>query len=283
MKFSIELGSEENAERNDIEPEEERDACAERAIDLRVVGKTCDVPAEGEGGEEPQRSGKDSAGKNSLPGLLHGSTHVVDEADNADTADERNTPADKKSDGVDRSSGRRNDVHGQPFRNELTEDNDRAGQSEGDQRERDEEKSAETALQEGPAVGWEVVGAANAFHQRGKNAGCSGEADDERENKGVSRTGAVRRVDEVALQQRTDVRRKDAIKERGELKAQWSVIGKQADDGGGDDERGKQRHHGRVGSGLGKVETVVPPGANKCTVKNAKKAQESSHEVVPRV
>ena len=138
-------------------------------------------------------------------------------------------------------------------------------------------------MPEGPALGWEVVGAADAFHQRGKNAGCSGKADDEREDKGVSGTSAMRRVDEIALQQWTDVRRKDAIEERGKLKAQWSVIGKQADDGGGDDERGKQRNHRRVGSGLGKVEAVVPPGSNKCTVKNAKKAQESSHESVPRM
>lgn len=171
----------------------------------------------------------------------------------------------------------------QPRGNELTEDNESAGQSERNQRERDEEKSAKAALPEGPAVAWEIVGAADAFHQRGEDAGRSGEADDERNDEGVSRTGAVRRVDEIALQQRTDVGGKDAVKEGGQLEAERSVVGKETDDSGGDDEGGKERHHRGVGGGLGEVETVVPRCAKEGAVENAGKTQESSHEIVPRV
>ena len=46
VEFSVELCSAEDAEGDDVEPEEKSDACAERAVDLRVVGKAGDVPAE---------------------------------------------------------------------------------------------------------------------------------------------------------------------------------------------------------------------------------------------
>ena len=44
VKFGVELGPAEDAEGDDVEPEEERDAGAEGAIDLSVVGKARDVP-----------------------------------------------------------------------------------------------------------------------------------------------------------------------------------------------------------------------------------------------
>ena len=53
VKVRVELRPDEDAEEDDIKPKEERDACAEGAVDLSVVGEAGDVPAEGEGGEEP--------------------------------------------------------------------------------------------------------------------------------------------------------------------------------------------------------------------------------------
>ena len=67
----------------------------------------------------------------------------------------------------------------------------------------------------------------------------------------------MRRCDEVALEQRTDVGGKDAVEEDGELGANGSGIGQQGDDGGGDDERRKEGDHRGVGGGLSEVETVV--------------------------
>ena len=61
--FGVELGPAEDAERDDVEPEEQSDAGAEGAVDPGVVGKTGDVPAEGEGGEEPHDGGDDGSGK----------------------------------------------------------------------------------------------------------------------------------------------------------------------------------------------------------------------------
>ena len=46
-------------------------------------------------------------------------------------------------------------------------------------------------------------------------------------------------------------------KKSGELEAERRGVGKQADDGGGDDERGKERDHRGVGRGLREVEAVV--------------------------
>src|ERR1700733_15086560 len=104
VKLSVELGSAENTERDDVEPEEERDAGAEGAVDLGVVGKTGDVPSKDECGKEPCGSREDGAGQDTLPRLLHGRSHVIDEADDADAAGERDCPADEDSDGVDRSA-----------------------------------------------------------------------------------------------------------------------------------------------------------------------------------
>ena len=124
-------------------------------------------------------------------------------------------------------------------------------------------------MPEGPTVGGEIVGATNAFHQGGEDAGGSGEADQEGDDKGVGGAGTVRRVDEVALKQRADVGGKDAVEEVGELEAEWGGIGQEADDCGGDDERGEERHHGGVGGGLGEVETVVPTCAKQRAVEDS--------------
>ena len=272
VKFGIELRPKQNTERDDVEPEEKRDAGTEGAINLRVVGKTRNVPTESQSGEKPQGSGEDGTRKDALPRLLHGRSHVIDQADDPDTANQRDAPAYEKRDGVDRGASRGNDVHREPLGDELTEDDNDAGQCEGNQRERDKKKSPKAPLEKGPAVGWEIVGPSDAFHQRGENAGSSGEADDEGDYKGVGGTSAVWRVDEVTLQQWTDVGGKNAVEESGELKAQRSVIREETDNCRGDDERGKERHHGGVGSGLSQVETVVAPRTNKRAVENAKKA-----------
>ena len=50
VELSVELGAEEDAERDDVEPEEQRDAGAERAVDLGVVGEAGDIPAKYESG-----------------------------------------------------------------------------------------------------------------------------------------------------------------------------------------------------------------------------------------
>ena len=87
--MSVELCAAEDAERDDVEPEEQGDAGTEGAVDLGVVGEAGDVPAEGEGGEKPHDGGGDGSGKSALPGLLHGRSHVIDEGDEADAAGER--------------------------------------------------------------------------------------------------------------------------------------------------------------------------------------------------
>ncbi len=153
---------------------------------------------------------------------------------------------------------------------------------EGDQRERNEQECAATALPEGPAVHRKIVGAANAFHQSREDAGGSDEADEEGDDEGVGRLGAVWRINEVAFEKRADVGRKDAIEEGGELEAKRGGIGQETDDCGCDDERGKERHHCGVGGGLGEIETVVPSGAKQSALENSGKAQESSHEIYPR-
>lgn len=283
VKFSVELGSEEHSERDDVEPEEKGDAGAEGAIDLGVVRETRDVPAKGDSGGKPHHGRENGPREHTLPGLPHGRSQVIDKSDDTDAAGKDDCPANEQSDGIDGRASRGHNMESQPLGHDLTEDNESAGQSERNQRERDQEKSAKAALPEGPAVAWEIVGAADAFHQRGEDTGRSGEADDERDDEGVSRTGAVRRVDEVALQQRTDVGGKDAVKESGQLEAEWSVVGKETDNSGGDDEGGKEGHHRGVGGGLGEVETVMPCCAKKSAMENARKTQESSHKIVPRV
>lgn len=192
VELSVELGATEDAERDDVEPEEQGDAGAERAVDLGVVGEARDIPAKDESGKEPHDRGDDSTGEYALPGLLHGRSHVIDEADDADTADEFNAPADEESEDVDRSAGQGHKVEGRPLGHEMAENDENAGKCEGNQRERNEQECSATALPEGPTVHWEVVGATNAFHQSSENAGGSDEADQESDDEGVGRLDAVR-------------------------------------------------------------------------------------------
>ena len=56
------------------------------------------------------------------------------------------------------------------------------------------------------------------------------------------------RVDEVTFQERADVGGKDAVEESGELGPEWGGIRSKTDDGGGYDERRKERDHGGVGA-----------------------------------
>src|SRR5277367_5291194 len=102
MKLGVELGAVEDAERDDVEPEEERDAGAERAVDLGIVGKTGDIPAEGDCSDEPHDCGENSAGQDSLPGLLDRRSQVIDETDDADASGKSDDPAEEKSEDEDR-------------------------------------------------------------------------------------------------------------------------------------------------------------------------------------
>src|ERR1700722_8291812 len=123
-ELRVELGSVEDAEGDDVEPEEQSDACAEGAVDLRIVGESGDVPTEGQGGEKPDDRGGDGSGKNTLPGLTDGRSHVIEECDDANTAGESDGPAEEQSDEVDRGASRWNDMQGEPEGDEVSKDDE---------------------------------------------------------------------------------------------------------------------------------------------------------------
>jgi hypothetical protein len=85
-KFGVEFGADEDAKGDDVEPKEKSDTDAKRAVDLRVVGETSDIPAEGDRGDEPHKSRDDRSRKGAFPGLLHGTAQVVDEGSQTDAA-----------------------------------------------------------------------------------------------------------------------------------------------------------------------------------------------------
>ena len=82
----------------------------------------------------------------------------------------------------------------------MAEDDDAAGKDEGNQGKGYQEEGAETALPEGPAIDWEIVGAADALHEGRQDAGGTDEADQQGDEKSTRGAGAVRRLDEIALQ-----------------------------------------------------------------------------------
>src|SRR5216683_813919 len=235
-KLNIELGAAEDAQGDDVEPEEKSYTRAEGAVDLRVVGEAGDVPAEGQGGEEPHGGGGDGSREGAPPRLPDRDAHVVDEGDEADAAGEGDRPADDQGDDVDRGADGGYDVHGEPGRDDVTEDDQRAGNGKWDEGEGDEGVGAATAAPEGPAFGREMVGAAEALHKRGDDAGGSGEADEEGEDEGVCGLGIVGRGVEVAFEQGGNVRGENAIEEGAELRSDGGGIGEQGDDGRGDDQ-----------------------------------------------
>src|SRR5579871_385677 len=120
----VELGPADDTEGDDVEPEEKSDGRAEGTVDSGIVRKTGDVPAEGEGGNEPHDSRDEGSWKDFAPGLPQRSAHVVDEGDEADAAGEGNCPADDQRDDEDGGTDRGHDVQGDPGRNEMAEDDE---------------------------------------------------------------------------------------------------------------------------------------------------------------
>ena len=131
VKFCVELSSAQDAERDDVEPEEQGHASAERAVDLGVISESGDVPTEDERRDKPHGGGDGGTGKYALPGLLHRRSHVINQGGDANAACEGDAPTDEKREDIDRSAGRRSNVHSEPGRDEVTEDHENAGQNKG--------------------------------------------------------------------------------------------------------------------------------------------------------
>ena len=182
VKFCVEFSSAQDTERDDVEPEEQGHASTERAVDLGVISESGDVPTEDERRDKPHGGGDGSTGKYALPRLLHGSPHVVDKPSDADASSEGDDPADEEREDVHRRASRGDDVLREPHREEMTEDNEHGGEGKGDQRERDEEKGATTALPESPAVDGKLIGTADALHECAEHAGGSYQADQKRQD-----------------------------------------------------------------------------------------------------
>lgn len=202
---------------------------------------------------------------------------MINESDNADAASEGDEPADDKGDDVDRGPGGRNDMHRKPRGQDVTEDDENTGCGERNQRERYKGIGAETALPEGPAIGWKTVGTAKALHKGSDNAGSSGKADQNPEDQGTDRLWIVVRSREVALKDGSHVRRENPIEEKGQLETERSCVRKEADEGRRDDKRGEERDHGGIGRRLGNIETVVRHNAKQRAVEYGGDTEESSH------
>ncbi len=281
VKFGVKLSAVKDTERDDVEPEEERDACSERSVDLRVIGETGHIPPKSERRKEPQCGGEEGTRKHALPGLLHRRPQVIDKADDANACREGHAPADNKGDCVDRCLDFREDIHGKPVGNELSEDDEHRCDGERCERERNEKERAAATLDECPAIDGKLVGTTNTLHESCDDAGGSDEADHERGDKRVGGASAVGFY-EVALEERADVWRKNAIEEERELKAEGSVVGKETDDGSCSNERRKEGHHRRVGGRLGQVQAVVPACSNHRAVEDAGKTHQCSYGIHPR-
>src|ERR1700727_2407392 len=94
----VKLRPADDAEGDDVEPEEQSDGCAKGAVNPRVVGKTGDVPAKNKRGNKPHDGGEEGSRKDFAPGLPQGGTHVVEEGDEADAGGKRDCPADYQRD-----------------------------------------------------------------------------------------------------------------------------------------------------------------------------------------
>ena len=115
---------------------------------------------------------------------------------------------------------------------------------------------------------WKVVSAAEAFHERGHDAGSAGDADDDRTEQRAGGLRVVVASGEVGVEQRADVGRQDAVEESGHLEAEGDGIRQETDEGGSNDERGKERNHGGICRGLANGEYVVLEGRTEGPAQN---------------
>ena len=124
VELDVELCAIEDAERDDKEPEEQSDGCAEGTIDTRVVGKTRDIPAKTERGKKPHHGRDDSSRNDAFPRQTDGRSHVIEEGDKPDAAGKSDCPANEKRDEKDRRTDGGHNVSGEPGCDEMPEDNE---------------------------------------------------------------------------------------------------------------------------------------------------------------
>lgn len=126
------------------------------------------------------------------------------------------------------------------------------------------------------------MGATNAFHVGGDDAGCLIEADENSEDEwvfaGVCGLGGGI---EVALEQGGNVRREDGREEIAKLRSYGSGVRKEGNDCGGDDEDWKESNDRRVGSCLSEIKEVVIQRVKECAVEDRGDAEVSSHGFFP--
>src|SRR6266496_3204246 len=84
-QYRIELGADQDYQRDEIHPYQQRNGRAERTVDHAVVGVMLQIKTENHGHDEPQSRGQSRARNDAVPGL--GTRHriVVDERDHRHT------------------------------------------------------------------------------------------------------------------------------------------------------------------------------------------------------
>src|SRR5579871_2747183 len=82
---------------------------------------------------------------------------------------------------------------------------------------------------------------------------------------------------EVALKDRRDVRRNNAVEESAKLRADGCGVRQKRNDRCSHNERREECNHGGVGGRLGEVETVVVYRVENRTMKGDRDAEKSSH------
>lgn len=209
---------------------------------------------------------------------------MVEERDQSDAAGESDCPANKKSEEKDRRADGGHDVASEPARDEMAEDDERTGDSEGHKGERNESKGAAATAPKSPAAGRKAMRASDAFHVGGDDAGGLVDADEDGKDKWVA-TGTCRVMRrggiEVTLKQGCDVGRQNRCEELAELGSNGGGVGKKGDDCGCDDEHRKESDYGRVRGCLSKIKEIMIQRVEECAVEDGGDAQESSHGFFP--
>src|SRR5262249_14122927 len=157
---------------------------------------------------------RDGAWKNPPPWLTQGSSHVIENRNDPNASSEGNDPANHEREYVDRRPDFVADVVNDPDGEEVSEDDQSAGDAERDERKGHKDKRARAAAPEGPALRRKVVRTPQAFHERRNHRRRSQGRNENGADEHVSGFGVPRRR-KVALDQWNHIRRQKAVKDRG--------------------------------------------------------------------
>src|SRR5208282_3106464 len=162
-KHGVEFGANQHNQRDDVHPEQQRNAHTERTIDDAVVDIVLQIPSKQRSGDQPHRGGKNSAWQNAVPRLRARHCVVINKLDHGNAGHDRDGPADRAPQQQNQRSELMTDVKQNTRFNPASESNQNGREGHRYARHQNQRNRNRALLNQPPGFG-KLVGTTKAIH-----------------------------------------------------------------------------------------------------------------------